>query len=309
MSFSYKIRILCYNAYFLIGFKREYMNIVKIQGGLGNQFFQYAFAKALKEKFNDELVLDISFFEDLGPKQQDFLFFVLDRFNTQFSYIGSKELNKYTLKGSWVPNFARKYFKEEFFEDSKKAGLYCPELLKKTKKNTFYMGYFQSQNYSAHIWESITQDLSLKERLNDENLKILEQIQALNSISLHIRRGDYLSLPEFNVCTLEYYKKAIAYMNERVENPHYFIFSNDLAWVKEHFNAKNMSIITCNQDKNYFDLELMKHCKHNIIANSSFSWWGAALNTHENKIIIAPKTWYLGDICFDDIIPLGWIRL
>ncbi|NDJ26781.1 hypothetical protein DMB95_01920 [Campylobacter sp. MIT 12-8780] len=285
------------------------MNIVKIQGGLGNQFFQYAFAKALKEKFNDEVVLDIRLFERLDPQKQTSFFFTLDHFNTQFSRIGSKEFDKYTLKGSWIPKFARKYFKEEVLEECEKAGVYCPELLRKTRKNTFYEGFFQSQKYSAHIWDSIAQDLNLKEKLNDENLKLLEQIQALNSVSLHIRRGDYLSLPEFNVCTLEYYQKAITYINERVENPHYFIFSNDLAWVKEHFNAKNMSIVSCNQDKNYFDLELMKHCKHNIIANSTFSWWGAALNANKDKIIIAPKIWYRGDIRFDDILPQQWIKL
>ncbi|TKX30148.1 hypothetical protein CQA38_00460 [Campylobacter sp. MIT 12-5580] len=285
------------------------MNIVKIQGGLGNQFFQYAFARALKEKFHDEVLLDISWFEDQTSNPQNFGAFALDHFNIDLACIDSQELKKYTLKGSWIPKFARKYFKEEVLEEYEKAGVYCPELLRKTRKNTFYEGFFQSQKYSAHIWDSITQDLNLKEKLNDENLKLLEQIQALNSVSLHIRRGDYLSLPEFNVCTLEYYQKAITYINERVENPHYFIFSNDLAWVKEHFNAKNMSIVSCNQDKNYFDLELMKHCKHNIIANSTFSWWGAALNANKDKIIIAPKIWYRGDIRFDDILSQQWIKL
>ena len=145
-------------------------------------------------------------------------------------------------------------------------------------------------------------------------MSMLDNILKTTSISLHIRRGDYLT-PEnaetHCLCSPSYYQNAIQYIVQRVENPHFFIFSDDITWVFDNFKMPYpYTIVNVNDSyTGYYDLELMRNCKHNIIANSTFSWWGAWLNENPNKIVIAPQRWFMNQEEEIDIIPSSWVRL
>lgn len=152
------------------------------------------------------------------------------------------------------------------------------------------------------------------EPLSGENKIISDEIRKTNSVSLHIRRGDYITSKITNkfhgTCCLGYYKKAMKLINKKVKNPKYFVFSDDIYWVKKNLEIKNAFYVDDNVgDKSYIDMQLMSMCKHNIIANSSFSWWAAWLNNNPNKIVIAPKKWF-NDPGMDttDLISEEWIR-
>ena len=140
---------------------------------------------------------------------------------------------------------------------------------------------------------------------------MLKQIKESNAVSLHVRRGDYLLHDVHNTDKLEYYTKAMTYLESKVDNPTYFMFSDDIEWVKQNFRSQHkMIFVDFNDAKtNYEDIKLMSNCKHNIIANSSFSWWSAWLNTNPNKIVTAPQVWFNGDMYdYTDLVPKSWIR-
>lgn len=255
------------------------MNLVKLLGGLGNQMFQYAFGQALKGK----TIYDISWYlhlpEGATPRNLE-----LQHFNCKLNLRENSLINQAEF---WVCN-----------------------KLNKLKK---YDGYFQNEQYFKSIRKQLLRDFSLKEKLNISNEQILQKIKETESVSVHIRRGDYVRLRHIHPeCSLEYYEKAIRYILDIHPNAHFFLFSDDIPWVKKEFKMpKNYDIVDVNDaDFGYRDLELMKNCKHNIIANSSFSWWRAWLNENINKVVIAPQIWQL--ISEEDnknICPSEWIRL
>ena len=156
----------------------------------------------------------------------------------------------------------------------------------------------------------------LKVPLGSRNKELLSLIRTVNSVSLHIRRGDYVSNPDTNsalgTCSLEYYRHCIEHIASNVENPHFFLFSDDINWVRDNLKIKYPTTVVDGNsaDTNYADLHLMSNCKHNIIANSSFSWWGAWLNNNPDKIIIAPKIWFANSpLTPKEIIPENWLKL
>jgi len=290
------------------------MIITNVYGGLGNQMFQYAIARRIAYENNVEFKLDIS-----KMKSYELRDFLLNSFNIKNDIATENEIanykkikNKYFTKLEKIlhelgfPKFNKTYYeKQEFSFDQ-----YITTL-----SDVYLEGYWQSPQYFDSIREIILNDFSLSIKLDKENQKILNQIQNTNSISLHIRRGDYVNNPYTNkihgTCSLSYYQKAIEQINSKVSNPVYYIFSDDIDWVKANLKFDNVKIFvdintgeTC-----YFDMELMKNCKHNIIANSTFSWWGAWLNENENRLIIAPKKWINTHSFFDELLPKEWIKL
>ncbi len=280
------------------------MKIVKVQGGLGNQLFQYAFYKALqKYNSNKDIYLDKSLYET-----DTFRKYGLDHFNTQINIATEKQIKK--IKN----NKGFRIFFRLFYKNFKTGlfGIYQPEVFEE-KRHVYYQGYFQTEKYFSDIKEEIIKDLQLKNPINDTNKKMIELMTSCNSVSLHIRRGDYVELEDIHgLCNLDYYNNALKIIKEKVKNPKIFVFSDDLKWCKENLNKDiPMTFVDINDDStNYLDLNLMRNCKHNIIANSTFSWWGAWLNTNQNKIVIAPKIWHKKyQHKFKDIIPESWIRL
>jgi hypothetical protein len=174
-------------------------------------------------------------------------------------------------------------------------------------------GYWQTENYLIDIKDTILNDFQLKLPLRNELKEIALKISDSNSVSIHIRRGDYAQDKKTNAhhgtCSLEYYQEAIKLITEKIQNPIFYIFSDDIEWVKENLKI-NYPKYHVEGNKGFEDMELMKNCKHNIIANSSFSWWAAWLNTNKEKIIIAPKNW-LNNPKFDtsDVVPNSWIKI
>lgn len=156
----------------------------------------------------------------------------------------------------------------------------------------------------------------MKYKSDVTNEQVAQNILSVNAVSLHVRRGDYVSNLTINqfhgTCSLEYYNQAIAQIAKKVETPHFFVFSDDPEWVKSNLKIDySITIVDHNNaDKNYEDIRLMSLCKHHIIANSSFSWWGAWLCRNPNKIVIAPLKWFNDkSINTTDLIPDGWIKI
>ncbi len=297
------------------------MLIIKFMGGLGNQMFQYAFGVALSHATGEDVFFDLSWFEEIkthkGPVAKRV--YELGHFNIDPKFASGEEvekcINEKRVRKSYLPGFLRNIFKIQKYKIIsnkiiERENSYNPKLLK-SKKDRYYEGYYQDEEYFINHRNEILKAFTLKTPLDSANAQMLEKIKNTNSISLHVRRGDYLNLEKiFGLCNLEYYKNAIEYIASRTQNPHFFLFSDDIAWVKENLeiNYPYTVVDINNLQTGFFDLELMKNCKHNIIANSSFSWWGAWLNENPEKIVIAPKKWFLeGDRT--TIVSKNWVKL
>ncbi len=286
------------------------MKIVKVSGGLGNQMFQYAFAKA---RGGVATLFDLSWFETATTDTPRL--YALDKLNCSVQSISSDEVDRLTGKRkSRVPKIIRRLFHLPKYTGrvtrEKAAGIYEPALL---EKDGLIEGCFQSEKYFHAIREQLLKDFTPCEPLNAVNQKMLVHIKSVNAVSIHVRRGDYLNLTQkYGLCDLNYYQRAIAYIAERVSNPHFILFSDDIAWVRDNLKIDYpYTVVDINGVDNPFgDMWLMKQCQHNIIANSTFSWWGAWLNENPNKIVVAPVVWFTRDNAqFKDIIPDSWVKL
>jgi hypothetical protein len=290
------------------------MIIVRLMGGLGNQLFQYAFARALSNEKNDELKLDLNFLNDKTFKENfTYRDFELDKFNLEFKFATKFEINK----------FSNSRFNNLLYKLSlKKNNVYLNERTFNHQNvkflNDIYLdGYWQSELYFENYNKIIIKDLKFKD-VNKVNNSFYENYlyNNLNTVSVHIRRGDYVKNLNINAyhgtCDMEYYNKAINLINSKIKNPIFFFFSDDIDWVIKNFGKRyNYNYIDFNtENNNHLDMFLMSKCSHNIIANSSFSWWGAYLNQNSNKYVIAPNKWFV-DSKNDppNIIPNTWIRL
>ncbi|MCL2389066.1 MAG: alpha-1,2-fucosyltransferase [Elusimicrobia bacterium] len=289
------------------------MKAVKLAGGLGNQMFQYAFAKAHQHKHKTPVLFDKTVYHPAYNRSFD-----LAHFNCKMEFTTP-------AKNRW-PKILRKLLKRDgkkfksnfgahYFNDVKEShGLkFYPHLLENTD-NAYYAGCFQSEKYFIDIRDILLKDFTLKEKLNAANSAILEDIKSKNSVSLHIRRGDYITVNNGIHFAVEqdYYQKAVSYIAEKIKYPYFFVFSDDAKWCKENLKLElPMQIVNINDALHgFYDLELMKNCKHNIIANSTLSWWGAWLNENRDKVVIMPQKWNLLDTStYENIFPQGWIKL
>ena len=268
---------------------------VKIVGGLGNQLFQYFFARSLKIKFKCKVELDISEFSSNNYKVHDLN---LNDLNLKLPFTNSKNL--------FLSLFYKSLNDNDPFKFNKK--IY-------NKKYLNYTGYWQSYKYFENHWKLFKDDFNFTD-IDTEN-SLFDNIYNNNSISVHIRRGDYITNKDVSDIhgNLEpdYYKNAIDLIKKNVLNPKFFFFSDDIEWVKNNFKDENFFYINNNVQelkKPFRDLFLMKNCTHNIIANSTFSWWGAWLNENSNKIVIAPKYWSSNTKSDStDLIPPQWVIL
>lgn len=276
---------------------------VKLWGGLGNQMFQYALGRSLALKNRTYLQLDLSEYI-VKNEAADYISrnFELDLFNV--SYVTESKENFIVTK---VLNYVSpvKYVQENGF-------VYDPSVLEK-KGRLYLYGYWQCEKYFKSIESTIRKDFTFKKQPNTANTQYLDQIAKVNAVSIHFRRGDYITVQtavNFNgICTIEYYKEAIELIKSKVKNPHFFVFSDDLSWVKENiaFEDPHTYVDGNAGEYSYEDMRLMAACKHNIIANSTFSWWGAWLNNNQDKVVVAPKNWFKTEKT--DIIPDRWIKI
>lgn len=270
------------------------MIIVRVFGGLGNQIFQYAFYKCMKF-YNKDVYLDIS---DYGIHKHHNGFELDKVFKIKFDKATNKEIRKVSFdKKSLLYRLIRKIFKVELVKRSEYAEMkdVCDVKIGNMEQEVYFNGFWQDIKYVEFIENELRKELIFNEKLSGKNKDVIDKFIGRETVSIHIRRGDYLNNKSLGgICNNEYYLNAIEYINKVIERPVFFIFSDDMEWVKNNFKLKSECIyVYWNKDEeSYKDMQLMSMCKHNIIANSTFSWWGAWLNMNRNKIVICPQKWF-----------------
>ena len=292
------------------------MIVIRLNGGLGNQFFQYALGRRLSIERQTILRFDLGTFES-DPQRE----YELYHFNTAGVPISKQELHRFLWwHGSKITKvcyealqFRKAYYRRTVVNERTPA--YDPNILK-VPETVYLSGYWQSEKYFLDIQNIIRQDFTFKVEQDLKSQEVARMIKNTQSVSIHMRRGDYVSNVETNrvhgICDLDYYKQCVSKIAEKISNPHFFVFSDDPDWVTTNFHLNYPVTFVVHNDasRNYEDLRLMSMCKHNIIANSSFSWWGAWRNQNQEKLVFAPKKWF-NDPKLDtkDLIPCGWEKL
>lgn len=290
------------------------MNVVKISDGLGNQMFQYAFARKMQLDTRRDVWLDVRFInnEDAVVRKEenhyqmrrnDFRQYGLDKFQIQLP-IADEHVLKY-----WWYLLEDGFFQNRIYAMAKK-GLwfwkYCDEDFSKISMGSFlpmyYKGYFFNLKYYDDIKKILQREFVLKDKIHLP-FELKEILKNNNTVSLHVRRGDFLRLNR-DISQKGYYSKALDIMSQKTGLLTILVFSDDIEWVKNNIKIEQKVIYVSDMGfHDYEELAIMKHCRHNIIANSTFSYWAAYLNANPNKIVICPKHWKT------EIIPKEWISL
>ncbi|EEO24752.1 MULTISPECIES: alpha-1,2-fucosyltransferase [Helicobacter] len=285
--------------------------IVELTCGLGNQMFQYAFAKALQKHLQVPVLLDKTWYDTQDNSTQ----FSLDIFNVDLEYATNTQIEKAKARVSKLPGLLRKMFglKKHNIAYSQSFDFHDEYLL--PNDFTYFSGFFQNAKYLKGLEQELKSifyyDSNNFSNFGKQRLELI--LQAKNSIFIHIRRGDYCKIGwELG---MDYYKRAIQYIMDRVEEPKFFIFgATDMSFTEQfqknlglnENNSANLSEKTITQDNQHEDMFLMCYCKHAILANSSYSFWSAYLNNDANNIVIAPTPWLLDN---DNIICDDWIKI
>lgn len=290
------------------------MIVTQLLGGLGNQLFQYSIGRCLAEKYGTRLKLDVSAFGEYRLRP-----YALQQFRIQADVVTEAELRKFGItqpaKGilstalGWL---ARRpsipVLSEARFE-------FDPAVLQ-ARPPCYLKGYWQSPKYFAPIERQIRRELTVSSPLVGQTAAVAGQIRSTLAVSVHVRRGDYVTNAHTNryhgTCTPEYYLAAERLLQERLGRPTLFVFSDDPQWAKDNLQFSSPSVVVSHNpaDRGHEDLRLMTMCRHHIIANSTFSWWGAWLCEHPEKLVVAPRNWFRqGHSNADDLVPADWIRL
>ncbi len=292
------------------------MIVVQQMGGLGNQMFQYAAARSLSVRLKEDLALDVSAYA-VSKMHQGFE--LLRIFNIQPEIAEYPDIED--ILGLQAYPVLRKIMKYPVFAALRnKSWVIEPDFnywegIQGIAGPCYLSGYWQSEKYFTDIEEVIRKEFAFKKPMQGANALLAGKMSSENSISLHVRRGDYLVSPKFNavhgVCSLEYYRAALQYLVARIMNPVVYVFSDDLPWVRENMRLECPHVYVDQNpgESSYIDMQLMSHCRHHIIANSSFSWWGAWLNANPDKIVVAPEKWFANGRRVPDLIPTGWIKI
>ncbi len=300
------------------------MVIMSIYGGLGNQMFQYALGRHLSHRLNTEFKYDYSFNLIRTDFDQSDILSIFDIFNVKGEKATKKEIQRFKSLSNRIsigklyyytkrilPGYLKKYnyIYESYFHFNK-------DILA-LSNHCYLNGYWQSEKYFKDIEDLIRTDFRIIKPIDRININITKEIEYSESVSIHLRGRDYITREKTAkmhfTCDQAYYDKSINIISNRVKNPHYFIFSDDPEWAKEHIRIPYPCTYVEGNSWNktsYEDMRLMSLCKHNIIANSSFSWWAAWLNQNSKKNVIAPLKWFNDSKKnTDDLIPSTWIRI
>lgn len=294
--------------------------IVRLLGGLGNQMFQYALGRSLSIIHNRTLKLDLDFYKVQNPKWAKRTFDLLF-FNIQAQIASPEELKPF--KKYILPKFGNKIlrrasvfipgrFKSYIFEPLGKNFAFNSQLLtKKLPKAVYVDGFWQTEKYFIGIENVIRTDFQFREAPDEVNQKMLDEIVRENSVAVHIRHGDNASkiAARHGVLPINYYYKAVTELLKTVNNPRFYIFSDDLPWAKENLKLDSpLTFVAHNgEEKHCEDLRLMLSCKHHIIGNSTFSWWGAWLGKKDGQIVFAPSRYHMeAKIPMNDYYPKDW---
>lgn len=290
------------------------MKIVKYIGGLGNQMFTFAFSLALEKRYKERIYSDLLYY---GNHKFHNGFELQDVFDVKLHTVKACDLWKLTW---YIPNYYIDYKLRQFIPSGphsyKEAatGAYDEKVFSFGSKSMYYFGFWQDHRYFDAFKDDVANALTFKNPLAGKNAETATTISNSEvSVGIHIRRGDYVNHPKYkDICTLDYYKKAITKIKEHIDNPVYFIFSNDMEWCKENIapmlDSSQIIFVDWNKGKqSYIDMQLMSLCKGLIIANSSFSWWGAYLNKRK-PVVIAPRKWINNEWTFTFALK-DWITI
>ncbi len=282
--------------------------IVLFSGGLGNQMFQYAFLRVLQQYKKTVMGYLAS---DIGNRD-----FCLLKVFKNISFTICTEDQKLDLIKQNIKEGQR----------AKKFLLYTEESINEVENKTadlsilnvsggIFSGLYQTHKFPAQVRSLLIKDFIFESNCEDKLKSLANHISSQDSVGIHIRRGDYLKGNNCwiygDICTEEYYENAMSYLMKKDKNCRFVFFSNDIVWVKEHYQLEQaiyIEDIMFDHYQDWYDMYLMSICKHNIIANSTFSWWGAWLNQNKNKIVIAPKKW-VNSCEYQDIYPESWVKM
>lgn len=292
------------------------MIISNLFGGLGNQMFQYAVCRSLALRNSTTFRLDVTRVESYDVHQG----FELHRVFAGPMEIASETDIQNILGWQSSPTIRRILMRQKLTVFRRQGLVVEPHFeywagLSSAPRDSYLVGYWQSEKYFKDVEQIIRADLTFRTPLSAQNEQIANLMAQGSAVSLHVRRGDYVSNPKTNAthgtCSLEYYQAAIRCMADKVGSPQFYIFSDDIQWVKEHLKLEFPCLYIEHNTGNesYNDMRLMSLCQHHIIANSSFSWWGAWLNASEEKLVIAPQKWFVNDRFTKDLYPDSWVKL
>ena len=295
------------------------MVIVRLRGGLGNQLFQFAAAYSLARHNNTELKSDLYTYTKHPLRKYE-----LHHFNIQLPEASRQEVHQFT-----GDNFVARYF------NKKSNYFYCPKVFAQPHYHfyedffslpvpIYLSGYWQSEKYFAGIADQVRRMVTASVKLDARNEDLISTIRSCDSVSVHIRRSDYNQGSFFQPMPMDYYRKALKFIGEKIGSPRYFIFSDDIEWSRKQLSdLKDATFVDHNKGGDSFkDLLVMSACRNQIIANSTFSWWAAWLNDFRDKAVIAPQTWFHNPWVSKkepvypvrlyntkDLVPTSWIRL
>jgi hypothetical protein len=288
------------------------MILVRLCGGLGNQLFQYAAGRRLAHARGAELVLDLGWYAQTPssntPRKYELAHYPIQARTTTRAedwwcrFHSGRLLRRLPIIPRRWHNFREKAF------DFDRSVLDLPD-------DTYLDGYWQSHCYFEDIADAIRAEATPLKPAGPRDMAVNEKIVATASVSLHVRRGDYVTHKAaagvHGTCSVSYYQKALAKIASLVRNPHFFIFSDDVEWARSSIATPgpNTFVDHNGPEAAFQDLRLMSLCKHHVIANSSFSWWGAWLNPNEEKVVVSPQAWFADGRATRTLIPSTWIRL
>lgn len=284
--------------------------IARLSGGLGNQMFQYACARRLAHVTGGVLKLDVTSFGKI--KEANTRQYELGALNIIKDFAAQEEIERLKKNAKGFLGFFgmgdKTYVRERHY--------WFDPGIPNLRGSVYLEGYWQSEKYFKDIEDVIRKDFTFKTEPDGINGKIADVIRNTESVSIHIRRGDYVTNPkvnsDFGVCPPEYYEVAMEKIAEKVKDPHFFVFSDDIAWAKENLKITHPADFMDHNgpDRACEDMRLMSLCRRHVIANSSFSWWGAWLCRNPEKIVIAPEKWFnKKELDTRDLIPEKWIRV
>lgn len=297
------------------------MIIVKLMGGLGNQMFQYAFGRSLALKTKSELKFDLTFLLNRQPmKNFTFRDYALDVFNIAQNIATSEDIAPFKMNGGILKQLGiitRLHAQNKFYIKEQLISLYRNY---SGLKGDFYLdGFWQNEKYFKSVEDNLRNDFTFRSSINPQIEEIINTLKNTNSVSISIRRGDYLKWKKsdqiYYICDADYYLKAMDKIANLTSRPFFFVFSDDFEWCEKNLTKKYpIRIIGREYAGERFQdyLRLITLCKHHIIANSTFSWWGAWLNPSKEKITISPRHWFHPKrllLNYNSIIPNDWIKI
>ena len=291
------------------------MITVRLKGGMGNQMFQYAFGRRLAKELGEDLQLDLTSL--LDRSKGDFVYrdYDLPIFHVRDQFVHTPALLRtlYRPKKRFVYKWldkavkrGRTHIKEEHFH-------FEPTFVNEPVRGALYEGWFQSYRYFEGVEEELRNDFRFIHPILPESAALLARIKACNAVCLNVRRTDFLKVDNLNTTNLDYFLGGAQRIADLTDRPHFFIFSDDVAWCREHIKLDHPTEVVGHEHKgikfgNY--LQLMIACQHYIIPNSSFAWWATWLNENPAKLVVAPKNWFADqNIDTSDLVPADWIRL